>query len=194
MSELTGSVGKTTGFWLASPLNLSYKPASRATEQPLSLSLGKPVIEVGSHFIVELYGCPERLIDDLDHVVRSVREAVVQSNSTLLQDVSHRFHPQGVTAIALLAESHISVHTWPEHGYVAADAFTCGDTASPEKACEYFVGAFQAERHLLRKIERGPVLDARPGAEAPASDKAGQPAHGAGRLTGGGVGLSGPAS
>ena len=61
----------------------------------------------------------------------------------------------GVTALALIAESHVAIHTWPEYGYAAVDAFTCGDRASAEEACRYLVEVFRAGRHVLRKLERG---------------------------------------
>ncbi len=121
-----------------------------------------PLAHVGSHFILELFDCPEALLNSARHVRASVRRAAAAASSTLLHEVSHKFHPQGVTAIALLAESHISIHTWPELGYAAADTFTCGDTTTPEKACEFLIEAFQARNYVLRKIERGPVLAAPP--------------------------------
>lgn len=109
----------------------------------------------GIHCIAELYDCPAGLLNDESAVVRIVRQAVNQGMATLLGEVSHHFHPQGVTALALIAESHIAVHTWPECGYVAADVFTCGDRASAEKACDYLVQAFRARRHSVRKLVRG---------------------------------------
>ena len=75
--------------------------------------------------------------------------------STLLQLVSHQFEPQGVTALALLAESHMSIHTWPENGYAAIDVFTCGRTATPEAACAFLVEQFGAARHRLKVLSRG---------------------------------------
>jgi len=110
---------------------------------------------VGSHLLLELYGCPTALLDNKTYVLKVVREAVSRAGCTLIGDLSHQFHPQGVTAIALLSESHISVHTWPELGYAAADAFTCGDVAQPEKACEWLIDALQAKTHSLRRLARG---------------------------------------
>lgn len=109
----------------------------------------------GIHCIAELYDCPRGLLDDEAFVTNALRDAVVSGFATLLGEVSHRFSPQGVTALALIAESHVAIHTWPEYGYVAADAFTCGDRAKAEKACEHLVRAFQAGRHTLRRIDRG---------------------------------------
>jgi len=111
---------------------------------------------IGTHCIVELYGCPRELLNDEQFVKNAVREATSHGLATLMGEVSHRFQPQGVTALGLLAESHISIHTWPEHGYAAADVFTCGETANPQKACTYLINAFRADRHSLTKLVRGP--------------------------------------
>ncbi|MCH7814259.1 MAG: adenosylmethionine decarboxylase [Planctomycetes bacterium] len=110
---------------------------------------------IGSHCILELYGCPAELLNDETFVGGALAGAVDQGMATLLHQVSHHFEPQGVTALALIAESHVAVHTWPEYGYAAIDVFTCGDRASAEKACNYLVGAFQAQRHTLEKLVRG---------------------------------------
>lgn len=117
--------------------------------------------DVGAHYVLDLYDCPVALLNDLDFVKEAVRKAAERASTTLLEEVSHKFHPQGVTALALLAESHLSVHTWPELRYVAADAFTCGDRADPKKACEYFVTAFQPRTYNLRRIARGPAFASR---------------------------------
>jgi S-adenosylmethionine decarboxylase len=111
---------------------------------------------IGTHCIVELYGCPRKLLDDREFVKNAVREASNQGLATLMGEVAHRFEPHGVTALGLLAESHISIHTWPEHGYAAADVFTCGDRANPQKACDFLIRTLQAERHSLTKLVRGP--------------------------------------
>lgn len=139
--------------------------------------------QVGSHLLLELYDCPAKLIDNQVYVNKALRDAVEHSGSTLLEDVSHKFHPQGVTAIALLAESHMSIHTWPELGYVAADVFTCGQQASPEKACEFFVEAFQAKRHSLQKIARGPSGECCPGESRTGEARDGEARDGEARET-----------
>ena len=111
---------------------------------------------IGTHCIVELYGCPRELLNDERFVKDALREATSFGLATLMGEVSHKFHPQGVTALALLAESHISIHTWPEHGYAAADIFTCGDRATPQRASDFLIRKFEAERHSMTKLVRGP--------------------------------------
>ena len=78
------------------------------------------------------------------------------ANATVLNLISNKFEPQGVTAIALLAESHISIHTWPESKYSAVDIFTCGQNMMPELASEFVIEALKADEHSMRVIERNP--------------------------------------
>jgi S-adenosylmethionine decarboxylase len=114
---------------------------------------------VGTHFALELYDCPSGLLDDRIFVRDAIRQAAEAAGSTLLNEVQHKFEPQGVTALGLLAESHISVHTWPECGYAAADVFTCGEHTEPAKACDLLVRALQARRYALKSIARGTNLE-----------------------------------
>ncbi|MEM9462657.1 MAG: adenosylmethionine decarboxylase [Myxococcota bacterium] len=110
---------------------------------------------IGSHWILEMYDCPPEVIDDLERVRQAIRGAAKAARSTMLHESAHRFEPQGVTALGLLAESHISVHTWPELGYAAADVFTCGEHALPEQACEHLAKVLQAGRRQVQHFERG---------------------------------------
>ena len=89
------------------------------------------------HVLFTLMQCPYHLLDDEAYIRGVLVNAAECSGSTLLAVSSHKFEPHGVTAIALLAESHISIHTWPEKGIAVCDVFTCGDTAIPEIGVEY---------------------------------------------------------
>ncbi len=109
----------------------------------------------GISYLLELYDCPSEILNDETYISAMLREAVVHAKTTLLNGASHQFSPQGVTALALLAESHISIHTWPELGYAAVDIFTCGRHARPVQACDYLVKALQARRHSVQRVERG---------------------------------------
>ncbi len=111
--------------------------------------------KIGIHYIAELYDCPRDLLDDESVIVSALREAVKKGLATLLHEVSHRFSPQGVTALGLIAESHVAIHTWPEYGYAAIDVFTCGDQANAEQACRHLAGVLRAGRCSMRKLDRG---------------------------------------
>ena len=113
------------------------------------------ITALGRHCLVELYECPRERLDDAELVLAGVREAARRARATLLEERVHRFEPHGVTAIALLAESHISVHTWPEHGYAAVDVFTCGTQTDPVAAGMHLVAVLCARRPELRLVERG---------------------------------------
>ena len=110
---------------------------------------------LGRHYLLELWGCNEKIGDEAE-VRGAVEEAVEVARVTLLGNVHiHRFDPQGISAMAIIAESHISVHTWPEYRYAAVDVYTCGDDARPEEALEVFRRSFSPERMEVHEIKRG---------------------------------------
>ena len=89
------------------------------------------------HILFTLKGCNAELLNDESFVRDTVYQASVKCKSSLLALHSHKFDPQGVTCVALLAESHISIHTWPENGMAVCDVFTCGDHTVPRAAVTY---------------------------------------------------------
>ena len=111
---------------------------------------------VGKHCILELYECDPSRLDDEAFLRTSITTAAKSAGATLLNLITHHFEPQGVTGLALLAESHISIHTWPESGYAAVDVFTCGDHTMPEQACAVLSEALQSKRQALRSFLREP--------------------------------------
>ncbi|HEY1016366.1 MAG TPA: adenosylmethionine decarboxylase [Herpetosiphonaceae bacterium] len=90
----------------------------------------------GRHLLVTLSGCPPALLDDEQSLRAVVAQAAAATGATVLQIIAHRFSPQGVTALALLAESHASLHTYPEAGLAFWDCFTCGSDCDPERSLE----------------------------------------------------------
>ena len=109
---------------------------------------------VGKHCILELYECDKAKLNDEAFLRTSITSAAKGAGATLLNLITHRFEPQGVTGLALLAESHISIHTWPENGYAAVDVFTCGDHTMPERACEILCKELVAQRFSLKSFQR----------------------------------------
>ena len=109
---------------------------------------------VGRHCIYELQGGDPNLLDDEAFIKEAMTQAADASGATLLGMVSHKFEPQGVTAVALLSESHISIHSWPEHGYAAVDAFTCGEHTNPEAACRSLREALKATSGSMKLLAR----------------------------------------
>ena len=126
-----------------------------AASQPLSSSSQAPTTDaVGKHCILELYDCDPSRLDDEAFVRDTITTAAKRAGATLLNLITHRFQPQGVTGLALLAESHISIHTWPESGYAAVDVFTCGDHTMPERACQVLWEELGAGSHKLTSFRR----------------------------------------
>jgi len=108
----------------------------------------------GVHWIIDLHGASH--LSDVAYIESSLRRCVKASRATLLHMHLHRFEPDGVSGVAVLAESHISVHTWPESRYAAFDVFMCGDT-DPEACIDIMREAFEAERIEVKEILRGEV-------------------------------------
>ncbi len=107
----------------------------------------------GTHLIVDLYGADR--LDDLDHIETTLRDCVAASGATLLHIHLHHFEPNGgVSGVAVLAESHISIHSWPENNYAALDVFMCGE-AEPEACIPVLREAFKPARIAVSEILRG---------------------------------------
>ena len=108
------------------------------------------------HLLLELYRCDYEKLNDECFLRCALNSAAKLAKATVLNLISNKFEPQGVTAIALLAESHISIHTWPESNYSAVDIFTCGKNMTPELSSQYLIESLMAKEHSLRVIERNP--------------------------------------
>ena len=121
-----------------------------------SFSNDETLIHQSKHFLLELYRCDCEKLNDESFLRCILNRASKLANATVLNLISNKFEPQGVTAIALLAESHISIHTWPESNYSAVDIFTCGQNMMPELASQYLIESLMAKEHSLRVIERNP--------------------------------------
>ncbi|WP_040610229.1 adenosylmethionine decarboxylase [Oceaniovalibus guishaninsula] len=106
----------------------------------------------GRHLIIEVVN--GHGLDDEARIQRAFRDCVSECGATLLHIHTHKFSPQGVSGVAVLAESHISVHTWPEIGYGAFDVFMCGD-ADPWRSVDVLKAAFATDDVRVRSLRRG---------------------------------------
>ncbi len=129
------------------------------SDHPQDLFIEKDGVRfAGTHLILDCWGASH--LDELDTIEAALREAVDVSGATLLHIHLHHFTPNGgVSGVAVLAESHISIHTWPERNYAALDIFMCGET-QPEKGIAVFEKAFQADSIKVTTLQRGAVLEA----------------------------------
>ena len=121
-----------------------------------AFSKDEKLIHQSKHLLLELYRCNYEKLNDESFLRCTLNKAAKLANATVLDLISNKFEPQGVTAIALLAESHISIHTWPESNYSAVDIFTCGNKMMPELASQYLIKSLMAKEHSLRVILRNP--------------------------------------
>ncbi|MBI3998398.1 MAG: adenosylmethionine decarboxylase [Armatimonadetes bacterium] len=110
---------------------------------------------VGHHYIAEASGCNPEIIGKVEIVEQILVRAAEVANVTVWSISFHRFSPNGVSGVIVISESHLSVHTWPEYGYVALDIFTCGDDAKPEAAVEYALKEFGAASMHITEVTRG---------------------------------------
>ncbi len=112
---------------------------------------------VGRHLIAEYYGCDSEILDDLLAVRRHMLEAARIVEATVMGETFHRYEPQGVSGTVVIAESHLSIHTWPECGYTAMDIFTCGDAFSPSLAAQLLVERLESKDPEIVEFTRGPL-------------------------------------
>ncbi len=108
----------------------------------------------GKHYLLELYGCNSNKLNDEIFLRCKIDNAAKLARASVLNLVSNKFEPLGVTAIALLAESHLSIHTWPESQYAAIDIFTCGKKMRPDIASQFLIDQLEASNHILKIINR----------------------------------------
>ena len=110
---------------------------------------------LGKHLLLELNDCDPKLLNDINFIREIMLAAANESGATVLGESFHQFSPQGVSGVILIAESHLSVHTWPEHGYAGADIFTCGTRVKPEKAAAVIIERLKPRTHAIILMDRG---------------------------------------
>ncbi len=110
---------------------------------------------LGRHLLLELRECNAALLDDLVYLENALVCAAKESGAIVLDKSFHHFAPQGVSGIVLIAESHLSLHTWPEHAYAAVDIFTCGTTVKIEVAAEALIKQLDSRDPSMLEVKRG---------------------------------------
>jgi S-adenosylmethionine decarboxylase len=112
---------------------------------------------LGLHILADLYGVDFDKLDHVEDIKELLEGAVKYADLSKLSSHFHQFHPHGATGVILLEESHISIHTWPEHGYAAIDVYTCGGREKTFKAMEYIIKKLKPKRVDEKVAERGVV-------------------------------------
>ena len=113
--------------------------------------------ELGHHYLIELYACKGKTFQTTDQVRKAMLRCAEAAGITVLNQLFHAFSPHGVSGVLVISESHIAVHTWPEHGYIAVDLFSCNLQVDAETFIAACRKAFGAGRHEVKLVLRGDV-------------------------------------
>ncbi len=105
--------------------------------------------DFGKHYLIDLRDCDPEIIKSVDPTREIVLRAAKECGATILDNYFHQFQPMGVSGVVLIAESHISVHTWPESGFAAVDIFTCGEM-KPQVAIDIMREGFRAKETTMK--------------------------------------------
>ena len=110
---------------------------------------------LGTHLLLELRECNPASLDDLEFIKETMIAAAKFMDAQIIGESFHRFNPQGITGVLAIAESHLSIHTWPELGYAAADIFTCGSSFQPQAAARLIIERMESKDPYIQIIKRG---------------------------------------
>ena len=113
---------------------------------------------LGRHLLLEMMECDREVLNNKDVLRRHLVESAIEAGATPIQDAFHSFNPFGVSGFVVIAESHLSIHTWPEYGYAAVDVFTCGKLIDPTVAARSLVKRLKAKQVNLIEVKRG-IID-----------------------------------
>ncbi len=117
---------------------------------------------LGHHILAEFYDCDSVIIGGVETVEQAMLEAANIAGATIVDRCFHQFSPYGVSGVVVIAESHLAIHTWPEHGYCAVDLFTCGDSIDNWLAFEHLKQTFRSHRVEQKEFLRGQLPAAVP--------------------------------
>ena len=121
---------------------------------------------LGIHYLLECSDILPELLTNKELLSAAIETAARDAGATVVETLIHQFNPHGLSGIVVIAESHLAIHTWPEHNYAAIDIFTCGMPEIAEKIYQNILSAFKPKKHSLKKIERTPPMPTRTSNEA----------------------------
>lgn len=110
---------------------------------------------LGAHLLIELKDCNPEILKNLEEVRDALVSAAKKAKATIVDISFHEFNPFGISGMVVIAESHLSIHTWPEYSYAAVDIFTCGDVIKPEVAAAYLIERFESRNPSIVEMKRG---------------------------------------
>ena len=110
---------------------------------------------LGRHVIAELWGCNQQLLDNVEMTEKVMVDAALDAGADIREVTFHKFTPQGISGVVVISESHLTIHTFPEHGYASVDVYTCGETIDPNIAVKAIAEYLEAETIDSVEIPRG---------------------------------------
>ncbi|MDO8707081.1 adenosylmethionine decarboxylase [Pseudomonas sp.] len=110
---------------------------------------------LGKHILLEMKDCDKKILADLALVRNAMVSAAQEAKATIVEIAFHEFSPFGISGMVIIAESHLSIHTWPEYGFAAVDVFTCGDLIKPETAAHFLIEKFKCKNPSMVEMKRG---------------------------------------
>ncbi|EIT85424.1 S-adenosylmethionine decarboxylase proenzyme [Fictibacillus macauensis ZFHKF-1] len=118
---------------------------------------------MGRHVIAELWGCNSEKLNDLKYIEETFVDAALKSGAEVREVAFHKFAPHGVSGVVIISESHLTIHSFPEHGYASIDVYTCGDRIDPNVAADYISQALEADSRENLEVPRGmgPIMAAK---------------------------------
>jgi len=110
---------------------------------------------LGTHLLVDLKDCNTAFLNDVKKIEEILVAAARVARATIIESRFHQFNPFGISGVVVIAESHLTIHTWPEYAYAAVDIFTCGDTLQPAVAADYVIQRLQSQNPSIVEMKRG---------------------------------------
>ena len=117
---------------------------------------------LGTHLLVELRECNHEILISLEKVKGFMVAAAKHAKATIIDISFHEFNPFGISGMIVIAESHLSIHTWPEYDYAAVDIFTCGEVINPQDAADFLIEKFESKNPSVIEMKRGLSPEKRP--------------------------------
>lgn len=110
---------------------------------------------MGRHVIAELWECNKDKLNDMNLIEQVFVNAALKAGAEVREVAFHKFAPFGVSGVVIISESHLTIHSFPEHGYASIDVYTCGDTINPNVAAEFIAEALEAKKSEKAELPRG---------------------------------------
>ena len=115
---------------------------------------------LGRHLLVEYYQCDPKILTDIGAIEDILVGAAKVVKAHIVDVVFHTFNPHGISGVVVIQESHLAIHTWPEHGFASVDIYTCGTSVNPWNAYKYILKQLKAKNSTAMEMKRG-VLNIR---------------------------------